>query len=167
MACGAASREPGRPVGIVGHGLRTRVVEGPVAVDEAPVFTEIRARRYGCKACGAILIVLPRGVGRGYRFALAAIALGLALWASGVPSATVRSKVSTSKMVGASSAARWASLRRWVQCAAALFGAVVDAGGTLRERAGRIAAWVASKALVPVGPIALDAFAGAPYCASG
>lgn len=152
---------------LVGHGLRTRAVEGPVAVGEAPVFTEIRARRYGCRACGAILVVLPRGVGRGYRYALAAIALGLALWASGVPGPKVRSKVSTSKTVGASSAARWASLRRWAQCAAAIFGAVVDARGTLRKRAGRIAAFVASKALLPVGPIALDAFAGAPYCASG
>jgi hypothetical protein len=166
-ACGAASREPGRPLRIVGHGFRVRSIEGPHAPGEAPVVTEIRARRYDCRGCGAILVVMPRGIGRGYRYALTAIAFALGLWAGGTPGPTVRSMVSAAKRIGASSAARWASLRRWVLAAVALFGAAVSAVGSPRERAARVAAFVASNSPIAAGPVALGAFAGASFCASG
>ena len=56
-ACKAASREPGRALVIVGHGLRERTVEGPVMADGPPVLTEVMTRRYRCRSCEAVLVV--------------------------------------------------------------------------------------------------------------
>lgn len=78
--CGAASREPGRPLAVVGHGLRGREVEGPNEPGEAPSSTPVLARRYRCRPCGAVLVVVPRGVGRALRYTLDAINYALALW---------------------------------------------------------------------------------------
>ena len=165
--CAAASREPGRALVIVGHGLRERSAEGPLAPDALPVATEIQARRYRCRACEAILVVVPRGVGRGYRYTLSTIAWALALWAyERLPAASVRARSSTVKRVGAASATRWASLRRWTRCGLALFGIVPDERGTVRERAARIASFIAAHTPISTGPVAHDAFYGAAFCAS-
>ena len=40
----------------------------------------VLARRYRCTACGAVLVVVPRGVGRSLRYTLEAIAYALSLW---------------------------------------------------------------------------------------
>lgn len=166
-SCSAASREPGRALVIVGHGLRGRTVEGPVAAGEPPALTEILARRYLCRACGAILVVLPRGISRRYRYSLAAIAWALSLWShERATSAEVRTRTSIATTVGASSATRWASLRRWTRCAARLFGVVPRAAGTLRERAAVVAAHVAAHAPLSTGRVPLDAFFGASFCES-
>lgn len=151
---------------IVGHGLRERTVEGPLTPNEAPVLTGIFARRYSCKACRAILVVVPRGVGRCCRYALGAIAWALSLWAYEHASASaVRSRTSTAKAIGAASATRWASLKRWTRSALALFGYPPRDVGTVRERAAQVAVFVASKAPLSQGPVPLDAFAGAGFCA--
>ncbi len=166
-ACGAASREPGRALVVVGHGLRTRTIEGPLTPDEKPVLTEIRARRYDCRACNAILVVVPGGLARGYRYALSAIAWALALWAyERVTGPLVRAKTSTATAIGAASAMRWRSLCRWTRSASSLFGAVPKVIGTTREQAARIASFIASKAAYSRGPVALDAFFGAVFCRS-
>lgn len=165
--CDAASREPGRALVIVGHGLRERTVDGPLAPNEQSAATSIVTRRYRCRACDAILIVAPRGVGARYRYSLGAIAWALAQWAyARVPSAAVRARVSTAKNVGAASATRWASLQRWTRCALALFGATPGEFGTLRERAARIATFVAAHAPLTTGPVPYDAFYGAAFCTS-
>ncbi len=76
-ACGAAGREPGRPLTIVGHGLRARGIEGPHEPGEAAKDTEVLCRRYACNARGAILVVVPSGVGRAFRYSLSAVAYAL------------------------------------------------------------------------------------------
>jgi hypothetical protein len=45
------------------------------------VVTDVIGRRYACRACDAIVVVLPRGVARGHRYSLWAIAAALAWWA--------------------------------------------------------------------------------------
>lgn len=168
-ACAVASREPGKCLRIVGHGLRRRTLEGPVSPDTRPVTTEIAARRYRCLACGAILVVVPRGVAPGFRYSLAAIAWALALWAyQRLPAAAVRTRTSTAKVVGHSGVTRWASLRRWTRCASALFGSIPRLlGSTLRERAAGVAAFVAAHAPLASGAVPLDAFHGAAFCSPG
>lgn len=165
--CAAASREPGRALVLVGHGLRERTVEGPPAPEQSPEATPILSRRYRCRACGAIIIVVPRGVGRGLRYSLSAIAWALALWGYARVAATaVRARISTARQVGAASATRWASLRRWTRSALRLFGYARDDAGTDRERAAGIAAFVASHAPVSAGPVVRDAFFGASFCSA-
>jgi hypothetical protein len=166
-ACEAVSREPGRALVIVGHGLRARAIEGPIAPGEQPALTGIVARRYRCRACGAVLVVVPCGVGRGYRYSLCAIAWALSLWShERATAAQVRARTSTQKTVGAASATRWASLRRWTRCALLLFGVAPRGVGTLRERAAVIASFVAAQTAVALGPVPLDAFFGASFCGS-
>ena len=164
-ACKTASREPGRNLALVGHGLRQRTLEGPLEAESVPTVAEIQARRYRCRLCGAIVVVVPRGVARGYRYTLGAIGLALALWAyERVPAACVRARCSTAKCVGAASATRWASLHRWTGCALALFGVASSHAGTLRERAARIVTFVASRAPVSTGRVSHEAFHGARFC---
>lgn len=150
---------------IVGHGRRTRTLEGPLAPSAEPALTEIAARRYACRACDAIMVVVPRGVARARRYSLSAIAAALALWAhERASAAAVRARTSTATTIGAASATRWASLPRWTQCALALFGIEPPALGTMRDRAARIASFVAAHAPVTAGPVPVDAFFGAAFC---
>jgi hypothetical protein len=166
-SCASVSREPGRALVIVGHGLRGRTVEGPVAPGDQPALTGVVARRYRCRACGAILVVVPSGVGRAYRYSLGAIAWALSLWAyERATAAQVRARTSTAKAVGASSATRWASLQRWTRCALRLFGVERSEAGTMRERAAVVAAYVAAQAPIATGRVPLDAFFGASFCGS-
>ena len=78
--CGAASREPGKSLRVVGHGLRGRDVEGPEEPEAGPASRTVLARRYRCLGCGAVLVVVPRGVARTLRYTLDAIGYALALW---------------------------------------------------------------------------------------
>lgn len=150
---------------VVGHGLRARSLEGPAAPGEAPVVTDVHGRRYVCRACGAVLVVVPQGVARGHRYSLSAIAFALGWWAyERLHAAAVRERSSTAKRIGAASATRWASLARWTRCARSLFGCEVPALGTVRERAARVAAFVASHAPVSTGPVPTLAFLGAAFC---
>lgn len=167
IACRAPSRPAGSPLVIVGHGLRTRTIEGPPAPSAEPALIEIAARRYACRACDAIMVVVPRGVARARRYSLSAIAIALALWShSGQTATTVRRQTSTAKVIGAASATRWASLRRWTRDALALFGIEPRAVGTIRDQAARIASFIASHAPEISGPVPIDAFFGAPFCPS-
>lgn len=166
MACGAASREAGKALVLVGHGVRQRTVEGPPGPGEAPASVNVAARRYACRACDAILVVVPLGVGRGTRYSLEAIAYALALWGyAGAKAAAARAAVSEARARGFASPEQWSSLRRWAACAVALFGAP-EATGTLRERAARIGAWLASCAPVPTGSVPRDAFFGGRFAAA-
>ena len=163
-ACAVASREPGRPLQIVGHGLRQRGLEGPTAPGALPEAIEITVRRYRCRACGAVMVVVPRGVARRYRYSLSAIAWALALWAyEQLPAAAVRARTSTARCIGAAGATRWASLRRWTRCAARLFG-IAPSARMLRACAARVATFVASRAPIASGMVPSDAFHGAGFC---
>lgn len=150
---------------VVGHGVRARTIEGPLAPGEPPALTDVVGRRYACRACDAVVVVVPRGVARAYRYGLPAIAAALAWWAyDRVKAATVRERTSTAKTVGASSATRWASLVRWARCAMALFGVEPSDLGRTRDRAARVAAFVAAHAPLPTGAVPADAFHGAAFC---
>jgi hypothetical protein len=163
--CGAAGREPGRALGIVGHGLRGRELEGPDEPGEVAASRQIQSRRYRCLSCGAVLVVVPRGVGRGLRYTLDAIAYALSLWGyAQVTAAKTRQAVSAAKARGFSAPEQWSSLRRWAAGAAQLFGAGTPITGvTLRERAARLATWLAARAPVPGGQVPRDAFFGGRF----
>jgi hypothetical protein len=110
------------------------------------------------------MVVLPRGIARGYRYSLSAIAWALALWAcQQLPAAAVRARTSTVRCVGAAGATRWASLRRWTRRAAMLFG-IAPNGRTLRACAARVATFVAARAPITSGVVPSDAFYGAAFC---
>jgi hypothetical protein len=126
---------------------------------------DIRSRRYRCRACGAVLVVVPRGVARCYRYSLAAIAWALALWGNQrLHESEVRLRTSTAKHVGAAGATRWASLRRWTRRAAVLFGAPPAWFQTLRTGAARVSTFIAAHAPITLGPVPVDAFHGAAFC---
>jgi hypothetical protein len=142
-----------------------RGVEGPLEPDEEATDVEVRCRRYVCKACGAVLVVVPRGVGRALRYSLSAIAHALALWGyARAPAARARAATSTAKARGFTSPEQWSSLRRWTSQATSIFGSSAPrTGSSLRERAARLATWLASHAPLPGGHVPRDAFYGGGF----
>jgi len=75
--CGAASRVPGKALGLVGHGMRARQVRGPAAPCEPPQIITVAVRRYRCRHCGGITTVLPRGLHARRHYSGSAIGLAL------------------------------------------------------------------------------------------
>jgi hypothetical protein len=77
-----------------GHGQRDRQILGPPEVNSASTMTIVACRRYLCTACGAVVMVVPRGVEPRRHYGRAAICLALALWAlAGQPTTVVRTRV--------------------------------------------------------------------------
>jgi hypothetical protein len=129
----------------------------------------ILARRYRCQSCGAVIVVLPRGVIRRRLYSAGAIAIALALWAvTGLAPAAVRARVSPHRIVGPTAAEGWASLRRWARSVRGgrLFPVVrtLPTGSSLRQVAARTATTLAAFASGPEGlPIESAAFVGAAH----
>jgi hypothetical protein len=74
----------------------------------------VLVRRYACQHCFAIVMSVPSVVLRAMRYSASTIALALGLWSHGGCSArAVRAAVSSTRVLGATAAAGWASLRRW------------------------------------------------------
>jgi hypothetical protein len=168
--CGAASRRAGGGITLHGHGVRRRDQWGPPAAAAPPIAGEVTGRRYRCTACGALLVVLPRGVLPRRLYSAAAIALALALWSvEHCAPAEVRARVSPWRIVGAAAAGGWASLRRWARAVrgGALFAGVRASPGEagLREVAGRAATTLAAYAPSHADglPLATRAFVGAAH----
>ena len=163
--CGAASREPGKSLRVVGHGLRGRDVEGPEEPEAGPASRTVLARRYRCLGCGAVLVVVPRGVARALRYTLDAIGYALALWGYAQRTAEqVRRAVSAATARGLSAPSQWSSLRRWAARGARIFGAgAPSTSGMLRDRAGQVATWLTSRAPLPTGQVPRDAFFGGRF----
>lgn len=127
----------------------------------------ILARRYRCQACGAVVVVVPRGVLSQRLYSAGAIALALALWgAADLAPTEVRARVSPFAIMGATAAAGWANLRRWSQAVRSgrLFPVVraLPAQATLRQVAARAATTLAACA-PGAGGLAIEsaAFLGA------
>lgn len=165
--CGAASRPPGEPVGLVGHGLRERQVLGPAAANAPAGVTVVRVRRYRCRACAAVVTVVPRDLLARRHYAAGAIAL--ALFGYGLlrqSATTIRRAVSprTTHEEG------WPALHRWLRQLGdgKLYrglGRAVLAYGSHRRRAEAAASALMGFA---AGPFASDAervFAGAALAA--
>ena len=165
--CEAPSRPSGGAIGLHGHGLRERHQWGPATPGGLPELIGILVRRYQCQPCGAVVVVVPRGVLRRRLYSAAAIALALALYGvAALAPREARRRVSPLRMVGATAAAGWASLRRWSRAVRAerLFPAVraLPPGASLRQVAARAATTLA--AFAPgAGGLAIEsaAFLGA------
>lgn len=151
LCCGRASRPPGQGLGLHGHGVRARQVRGPVEHWGRPKTVVIAARRYRCRRCSAVIMVVPQGVVRRRLFSSGAI--GLALWLFGpkhLPPSRVRRAVSPWQSAGATAAAGWAQLRRWLRDVrnGKLFGGLpVAVGAGPRRVAERVA--MALRGLAP------------------
>jgi hypothetical protein len=112
--CGRPGRPVGERLGIVGHGLRDRQQRGPMAAGGTPRLVVVRVRRYAC-VCGAILTVVPRETLPARLYTISAVAWALALFGvDGASPQDVRRRTSPWAVVGATAAAGWATLRRWV-----------------------------------------------------
>ncbi len=137
--CHCASRPVGGPLGLHGHGQRDRQILGPPEANAVPAMTIVACQRYLCTACGAVVMVVPRGVEPGRHYGRAAICLALALWAlAGQPTTAVRSRVCAwpgRETTSWRTLARWGAAiasGRWPWCRAAM-------GHDARAAAGRAA----------------------------
>jgi hypothetical protein len=111
--CGAGSRPPGRPLGLVGHGCRERQVRGPATVDGPSRVVVVQIRRYRCRHCGGLTTVLPRGLCARRHYAASAI--GLALYLFGVlrlQVGAVRARICSGR--AGFETERWSTLFDWL-----------------------------------------------------
>ena len=168
--CGQPGDQPGRRLGLHGHGLRDRQIRGPLQPGGQPALVVLQIRRYRCQGCCAVVTVLPREAAPRRHYSAPAIAWALALFGlMGLPLAEVRARTSPWSVVGAAAAGAWASLRRWIEATASrrLFRRLRCPPDTRsrRHRAGQIATTVAAHAPPTVSdlPIAARAFLGAVH----
>ena len=164
--CGRAGSPTGRPLGIIGHGLRERQQRGPLLAGGVPVVVTVRVRRYAC-GCGAILMVVPREILRGRLYMASAVALALALFGvEHLAQAKVRQRTSPLAVIGAAATTRWATLRRWVHAVRAgrLLSKVRPGPAAFTERQVAERAAMTAAAMAPPSfatvEISLRAFAG-------
>jgi hypothetical protein len=144
VGCDGAAREPGRALGIVGHGRRDRQQRGPVAPEALPTIEVVVVRRYLCRRCAAVMTVLPRGVEPRRHYTRPAMALALGrLGLLGETEAAVRESISPWQIAATDG---WRTLRRWIAAVrvGVLFGGARPAS-TASNRA--VAARVAQLAL--------------------
>ncbi len=163
--CGSASRPAGRNLVIHGDGTRERQIWGPESAEGPPGMVAVRARRYQCQHCGTCMLVVPGEILRRRLYTAPAIGLALALWALlGLTASRVRARVSPLRVLGAATAGRWTTLRRWARDTidGRLFPTwrAPPENFTLRNHAERAAAML--HALAPTDlPVAEAVFAGA------
>jgi hypothetical protein len=145
-----------------GHGLRARTVI--VQVGGRSAITEIEARRYVCRACDAVVLVVPADVARRCLYTLSVIAAALAQWShGGLPAGAVRSAFSAFAIVG-DAATGWPSLVRWSHMAQRLWPRVGRlSGASPRKLAHAISAKLSAFAPVPSGCVLDDCVAGAVH----
>lgn len=163
--CGAAGAVPGQPLGLIGHGLRERQLRGPPSANSPASTLTLRARRYRCRRCTAIVAVVPRQVLARRHFAAGAIALAVfAFGKLGSTAAAAASRIGS----WARGPGGWRTLRRWLAAIdeGRLFACVRGSpdGWSPRQRAERAAMTVA--ALVPASVAIKDdarVFAGASF----
>jgi hypothetical protein len=126
--------------------------------------TEILARRYLCRACGAVALVMPADVARRCLYTLSVIAAAIAQWShGGWSAAAVRSAFGAFLLLGAA-ARGWPSLVRWARKAERLWPRI----GRLpclspRALAHRVSAKLSAFAPVPLGRVLVDCVAGAVH----
>ena len=164
--CQAPSRPIGGRINLVGHGLRTRQLRGPLAPNTPPTTSAVDARRYRCRACHAVMTVVPRGMLPRRHYSGSAIAQALARYGLAKQSRpTVRKHTSPWQTVGAAAAPGWATLGRWITAVrrGALLGCVrsMPAAFTARQVAERAAATMLALAPNATGDLLEKAFAGA------
>jgi hypothetical protein len=139
---------------------------GPLEPDGKPQLTVVKVRRYLCTACGAAVTVGPSEALPGRLYTASAIALALALYGlQRLASAAVRALVSPMVVIGATSAVRWLTLKRWCRVVGtpALLRRARRVGGGPRRVAAEAAASLAAHALPSPEPpsLTVQAFLGA------
>jgi ferredoxin len=151
LACGAASCPVGGAIRLHGHGTRERQIRGPAGPEQPPELVVITARRYRCLPCGAVILVVPRGVHGRRVYSASAIGFALALWGLALSTAAeVRRRISPATIVGDAAVTSWVTLRRWARDVARrhLFPSTPDPGpgASLRRVAASAAAALAASA---------------------
>ena len=166
--CGAASRPIGGPLGLIGHGMRTRQVRGPLEPGGEPTTLAVDVRRYQCSACQAVVTVLPRGLVPRRHFSSAAIGQALLRYGQMQQSQReVRQHTSPWRVVGEAAVTGWVTLRRWLEAlqGGRLFAQVRASPVTFttRQRAERAALTLAAQAPASMAHLSLmeQVFAGA------
>jgi hypothetical protein len=163
--CGQASRVPGSAIGMVGHGHRGRQLRGPPSTSAPPATRLVHVRRYRCRACGAVVTVVPRQVLARRHFAAGAIAIALFVYGKLGEGAIVACQRVGSWARGSGA---WRTLRRWIAAidAGRLFGTVRGSPTpwTPRRRAERAAMTIAACAPEVFGATEEErVFAGAAF----
>jgi len=114
VECEAAAVEPGKPLGVVGHGIRTRRVVGPLEPAGAPCECDIFVQRFLCRHCGAVMTVVPRELLPRRHYSGPAMAMALALFGvMGESDAAVETRIAPPRRTGRNGGCRFRSIRRW------------------------------------------------------
>ena len=149
--CEAPSRSVAGALTVIGHGVRTRQLRGPLAPGGPALELLVHARRFLCRACRAVMTVVPEVVAQGRWYSAAAIIWALALFGlCGQTAAAVRARVQPAAAGSGGPGSGWRQLARWVDVL----------GGAQASRDGRrgIAASLAVRAAAQAGPtVELDA----------
>ena len=169
--CGSASRPSGQGLRLHGHGLRVRQMLGPQAALAEPVAANVPCRRYLCRNCASVVLVVPGSMLHRRWYSASAIAQALALFGLEQKSpAEIRRQTSPFKIVGTSAVAGWATLCRWSDAVRSgrLFSGVRGCPDefTRRQVAERAATAIGSRAPPPVDvSLTVRAFIGAARAA--
>jgi hypothetical protein len=122
--------------------------------------TVVKVRRYRCTRCKATVTVGPSETLTARLYTASAIALALALYGlEKLTDASVRTRVSPMRVLGASAALQWLTLRRWCHDVAAerLFRGVRRVAGTARQvaaaAAASLSAWAPPRPEPPALPV--------------
>ena len=114
--CDAPSRPVGGSLGLHGHGLRDRQIRGPLYPGGPAKLVSVQARRFRCRLCRAILLVVPRGVLPRRLYSAEVIAWVLArVGLEGATTAAVRAEVCPALIIGPSAVERWLAPSRWIE----------------------------------------------------
>lgn len=165
--CGRASRPPGAPLAVVGHGVRARQVRGPAEAAGKPMIRTLLVRRYRCRYCGGITTVLPRGLCARRHYSASAIGLSLCLFGmQGLSLGEARRRVCPWR--SGFDTDRWTTLPSWLTAIAQgrlLIGVRASVpASSLRKQAERAAATLCALAL-GTGSVEAQAFEGAALAA--
>ena len=171
-SCRAPSQPFGEPLCLVGHGVRDRIVRGPLDLDSlAPALrTCVSCRRYRCLACSAVMLVVPAGVLPRRHFFGPAIALALFLLGAGeTPIDEVRRTIGGTTPFQDAIPNVWRTLSIWTHAAAAgkIFSriATISHIGCLRAAATAVASALAGYAKMEAGERSMSrlVFSGAGH----
>ncbi|MFT5359407.1 MAG: hypothetical protein ACI9KE_006650 [Polyangiales bacterium] len=144
-----------------GHGVRYRLVGGPLRPGGSPKETEVAVRRYLCRRCGVATSVFPRGLLPRLHYTAFAIVTALALWAEGCSSSAVRHAVSPWASSGGERFHGWRCLQRWARAGPRLWpGLYADATALPLSCALSIVMQLSARAPTPTGDVLTDALAG-------
>ena len=115
LACDTPAKVDGRII-LHGHGLRARVLRGPLEPGGEACEIEVLVRRYQCQRCKAVMMVGPRGL-TPRRYLSMVIVLALWLWSACTwLDASVRARVCpVPSNPYAARPERWTTLRRWAK----------------------------------------------------